>query len=1133
MAEESIFAHALAIAEPAGRDAYLSQVCAGDPGLRQRVEALLRAYDAAGPFLQTPAVVQLWAADVLPADPTEPVEVRAAGPRTAAAPVAAWDPAETQADDKSGRPAGADSLDFLEPSDRHDVLGRLAHYEVLEILGKGGFGVVLKAFDTKLRRVVAIKVLARALAANDRARLRFLREARATAAVRHEHVVDIHAVDEQPVPYLVMEYIAGQTLQARLDREAPLDVRAVLRLGYQIATGLAAAHQQGLVHRDIKPANILLEDGVERVKITDFGLAQAADDPSLTQAGQVTGTPLYMAPEQASGAAVDHRADLFSLGTVLYLMCTGRRAFRAETTLAVLRRVCEDTPEPIGAINPDVPAWLAAIIARLHAKDPAQRIASAQELAQILERNLTELQRRVSDASTPAPGASAPGLPGLEPATAPPARPGARLWRATGVALTALVGLALAEVAGVTDVANTIAAWLRAGGHVVKSRPDGGADRPEPPRVPSATELARRPSPLDGRPREMIPRSRLAVFGGGEPATPERVVLPGDGLYRLPRREMTHWPGQSADGRLLALPWGNAVVIFDVANGSVIRTLTGHPDRAFQGAFRPDGRQFACGCQGHAVRIWDVATGREVRTLAGHVGAVYGVAFNPHGDRLASGSRDGTIKLWDATTGDELFSLAGHGGPVLHLTFSADGSRLVTVGEDGLGAVWNAATGERVETLHGHTHRGVRQAVFSPDGRFLATGSEAEVIVWHCATWKALRTLPAGGGGLLGFTADSKGLVAARHGFGAADARALTRWDVRTGDPDGTVSLPGHGGLLVGRLSTDGTTAFVMAANGTDDRLGAYDARTGAERLPPHRHAGPALAVAFRPDGGAIASGGVDALVRLRDLVGWRTDDPHPPTRVLTGHAGAVGAIAFRPDGEVLASGSTDGSIILWDVAGGKPLRTLAGPARTNFPLAFSPDGRLLAAGGEDGTVQLWDVDGGKPPDRLGGHAGPVHAVAFSPDGTRLASAGKDQTILIRELAPGRPVALSLRTPAGAFLAVAFSPDGKKLAATTGAPAAQLRVWDLGTRAEVVGSGHAGHVHGLAFHPAGHSLVTASADGTIRCWNFTGVGARALAIGPGLFGKAVRQVAFSPEGRFVATANDDGTVAILRVPEPW
>ena len=190
-----------------------------------------------------------------------------------------------------------------------------------------------------------------------------------------------------------MEYIAGVSLQDRLDRGGPLAVKEILRIGFQAACGLAAAHAQGLVHRDIKPANILLENHVERVKITDFGLARAADDASLTQSGVIAGTPMYMSPEQARGEAVDARSDLFSLGSVLYAMCAGRPPFRAAGSMAILRRVCEEEPTPIREVNPDAPDWLAEVIAKLHAKDPAGRFQTAAEAAEALGGRLAELQR--------------------------------------------------------------------------------------------------------------------------------------------------------------------------------------------------------------------------------------------------------------------------------------------------------------------------------------------------------------------------------------------------------------------------------------------------------------------------------------------------------------------------------------------------------------------------------------------------------------------------------------------------------------------------------------------------------------------------------------------------------------------
>src|SRR5262249_52504919 len=156
----------------------------------------------------------------------------------------------------------------------------------------------------------------------------------AAAAVTHDNVIAIYAVkDTGPVPYLVMQFIDGPTLQEKIDRSGPLSLKEVLRIGLQLAAGLAAAHAQGLVHRDVKPANILLENGIERVKITDFGLARAVDDGSVTQSGVIAGTSAFMSPEQADGAKIDHRSDLFSLGSVLYTLCAGRRPFRASSQM--------------------------------------------------------------------------------------------------------------------------------------------------------------------------------------------------------------------------------------------------------------------------------------------------------------------------------------------------------------------------------------------------------------------------------------------------------------------------------------------------------------------------------------------------------------------------------------------------------------------------------------------------------------------------------------------------------------------------------------------------------------------------------------------------------------------------------
>lgn len=261
-------------------------------------------------------------------------------------------------------------LDFLGPTDDPHMLGRFAGYEISAVIGCGGMGIVLKGFDSALNRYSAIKILTPHYASSKAARQRFEREAQAAAAVVHDNVIAIHGVAEfNGVPYLVMPYIKDQSLQKRIDREGSLSVAEILRIAMQSARGLAAAHEQGLVHRDIKPANILLPENVERVMITDFGLARAADDASLTRSGVIAGTPQYMSPEQARGEGIDARSDLFSLGSVMYAMSTGHPPFRAETPYGILRRITDNPPRPVRELNPGIPDWLCGIVSRLHAKN--------------------------------------------------------------------------------------------------------------------------------------------------------------------------------------------------------------------------------------------------------------------------------------------------------------------------------------------------------------------------------------------------------------------------------------------------------------------------------------------------------------------------------------------------------------------------------------------------------------------------------------------------------------------------------------------------------------------------------------------------------------------------------------------
>jgi serine/threonine protein kinase len=318
--------------------------------------------------------------------------------------------------------------EYLTPPQEADEIGRLAQFRVLKVLGRGGMGLVLLAEDTTLRRHVALKVLSPVFARRRDAAPRFLREAQAAAAIRHEHVVTIYQVGEADtpsgtVPFLAMELLEGVSLGTALEQR-DLSLREIVRIGREVAEGLAAAHKSGLIHRDVKLDNIFLEKissedketkvdtrqasespsslimpshpASFRVKLLDFGLAREVRvESQLTEYGVIVGTPAFMAPEQAAGKPVDARADLFSLGCVLYRMCTGQLPFPTTDVMTTLNALATMEPTPVRQVNPAVPRALADLIHSLLSKTPEKRPASAQVVA----KRLGELERQLTGAS--------------------------------------------------------------------------------------------------------------------------------------------------------------------------------------------------------------------------------------------------------------------------------------------------------------------------------------------------------------------------------------------------------------------------------------------------------------------------------------------------------------------------------------------------------------------------------------------------------------------------------------------------------------------------------------------------------------------------------------------------------------
>ncbi len=1038
MTERTIFLAALDQPNAVAQAAFLDVACRDDARLRARVEALLQSSADSGSFLDATVVDQARASDR--------------------------------------------GLSFLDPPRIPGSLGRLGHFEVLEEIGRGSMGVVLRARDTKLDRVVALKALLPHLAVSDLSRRQFIAEAQAAAAILNEHVIAIHAVEgDGPVPYLVMEDVAGVTLEQRLRAGGPVPLAAAVHIGAAVARGLAAAHARGLIHRDVKPGNVLLPaprpQSTDRpaplAKITDFGLAHVAGaaDPALR--GMIAGTPAYMSPEQARGEPLDPRSDLFSLGSVLYAMCVGRPPLHGADVVAILEQVRRGAMPPVRAARPDVPTWLAALINRLHAPRPQDRPASAREVAEELARHAD----------------------GVATVTRAPFAASARRRRRV-VAVGALAAMLLVLAA--------LALYFRS------MRVGGGP-----------------PAPLELR-RDDIPAPLLTLAGGGDPAQapPELAAVLGGGRFLLPHVGQTAWMDQSADGRLLAVPLDEDVILFDVPTGTLMRTLPGPGGRAFAVAFSPDGRRLAVTTRremsGGAVRVWELPSGR-VQFTAAQPGLTIScaVAFSPDGRHLyteageqlhvraaESGELVQTLDMPRGITairlapGGHRVAVANWIGNVVKL-FDRDGDRLVEADpRSPLPHPWPVTT-----------------AIFSPDGNFLAAGDLTGFTLRDAHTRAEVRRVETAAE-QLAFMPDSRTLIATTTTNQARPEYRFTRWDVPEGKerPALVVTVAAEPLRAFHRLSSDGSVLFVVAQHDAT-YVRVIDTATGVERFPRVGHNAPVYVVAVSPDGRLAASAGADRNIVIWDLANGRV------RYAQSAHAGAVFGLAFSPDGKQLASGSSDGTIALWEVATGTEVRALHRHARLPTGIAFSPDGRTIAAGGEDGRVKLWDVATGQVRSSLPGHTGLVRSVAYQPGGTLLASGGEDGTLRLHERGGGRAVEVPLPGP---VRHLAFAADGQSLAAVGGRAVPFVYRRNLNTGAATTRTSPRGPLHAIAVSPAAPLLATAAEDGTVCLWD-DGGDVPIRTIGPGPFGGPVRSLAFTPDGRYLATANANGTVYLLRV----
>ncbi|QDV46607.1 Serine/threonine-protein kinase PrkC [Stieleria neptunia] len=643
------------------------------------------------------------------------------------------------------------TLPFLKKSDDPAYIGRLHHFEVSRVIGRGGMGIVLEAFDTHLQRNVAIKVLNPEYAKNDVARQRFCREGRAAAAISHEHVVAMHQVareDQGEVAFLVMQYIEGVTLEKRLQEEKPLPPAEAARIAMQIAAGLSAAHGRDMVHRDIKPANILIESGTDRVKLTDFGLARATDDVRLTKTGMVTGTPLYMSPEQATGATADEKSDLFSLGAVLYEMLTGVSPFEAPSIVGVMKRIMDETPKPPVKLNSKIPLPLSELTMALMDKNPARRPESAAFVAETLAEIVTSY---------------GPISPLQVPAVASTSK---KLRRSGSHRLVSRNALRAAWAAGLIGITSLCAAMIFL---ATRDEPAAVAPVDTGPVFPSVV-LGGNPGTVwavdfdptgqkvvaaieDGSVRlwdiqqQKVLRSFDAHRGivwmiQYHPSKDIVATSGNDGMVKIWDSEslelLQEWDAHSAVRKIAFSPDGRRIVAgdhdgvihtWDIDSGRPLASVT-QPGSIYSVDWSPDGRLIASVGSDKIVRIWDAETLETRQTMLGHEGPIYNVKFAPSGSQVATVGWGKSIRIWDTATGLETRQLEGSCGDNWSVAFCGDGTHAVVASQDGKCRIWDLASGELVTSLSGH-ESAVHNVSLDPVAHQIATsGRDGTIRVW-------------------------------------------------------------------------------------------------------------------------------------------------------------------------------------------------------------------------------------------------------------------------------------------------------------------------------------------------------------------------------------------------------------------
>jgi WD40 repeat protein/predicted Ser/Thr protein kinase len=1003
-------------------------------------------------------------------------------------------------------------------------------YTILGELGRGGMGVVYKAYDPELKRTVALKVLLAAEHASKQDIQRFFREAASAARLQHPNIVPIHELKtHEGRHYYTMDYVKGKPLD-RLFEENALDVRQGVTLLEKVARALHHAHLHGVVHRDLKPGNIIVtHDGDP--KVMDFGLAKVLGDTpgsgTLTQSGVSIGTPEYEAPEQALGLNkdVDARTDVYALGCILYELMAGVPPFIGSNAMQTLRLHIEADPTPPSRRGIKVSADLETICLKCLEKDPNRRYQTAEGLAD-------DLARFLKGEPISARRASLAYLV---------RRKIVRHKALTAVSAIALITLIIATTWYVLSLRQALTRERLARDEAVAARDEAEGARAE---AVTASEKAQAAAEQErvAREHESVQRERAefevycyGIIEADRLSSEGRAYTAMDTLNSLPARfrgweyyfllnratKKTYaqrWIAQrpsevssvhfNTDGsRLVSACLDGSITAIDCATGGKLSEFTAGLSTVPAAIFSLDGKSVIATGKGE-ILFFEPDTGLVTRTIKAHDGDVSCIAISPKGDALASGGKDAKVIIWDIGADKQAWASDLGNGDVMAIAFNPDGETLAAGCEDGTVSILNANTGERISTPKKHEGK-VFTVAFDHSGQKLVSGSHDGTMALIDMKGTGQPVILKGHAGAVfsaTFSPDDKRLVS-----GSPDG-TMKVWNVATGKDE--VTVKGFSNYVRSvAYSPDGKR---LASGSYDKTIRLWTAETSDPFITLAGHQNGVIYSSFSPDGKRIATCSLDKTVRI-----WDTE-AGGLLSTFEGHENWVYAVVFSPDGKKLVSCGEDETIRVWDVETHTTLRTITGFKARVLMLAFSPDGKRFASCGQEPFVRIWDTETGEKLAELDTGVPRIWSVCYSKDGSRLTAGGDAGRVLIWDTATNETVQ-SLKSGA-VVRSVAFSPDGALIAA--GNEAKQIEIWDAKSgRSLMKLAGHEGGVYGIDFSPDGKRLASGSIDFSVRIWDVA-TGRSLLTLGG--HGHYVFCVKFSPDGRILASTSYDRTARLWK-----